>query len=123
MYPGLGNESKVLASVGAVGYQQPTHHPVAQVGAHAILVGRAVIPRMGQNQAAPLVQRKGDRLKRLAFPGEILAYHRDVVTAHWVKSHDQHDVVSHGRSLPARTQNSARSATAADPGTLIRLRR
>jgi hypothetical protein len=68
--------------------------------------------------------------QRLAFPGEILAHHRDVVTAHRVKSHDQHDVVRHSRSPPARTQKNARTAPdavaqepftrlgAVDPGTL-----
>jgi hypothetical protein len=36
------------------------------------LVGLAVIPRTGQHQTAPLIQRQGDRLKRLAFPGRSL---------------------------------------------------
>src|SRR5258707_13503703 len=55
---------------------------------------------MGKRRAHPAVRGRGDPLKRLAFPGEILAYPRDVLTAHRVESHGQHDVVSHTRSPP-----------------------
>jgi hypothetical protein len=47
-------------------------HHVGQVDDHAILVGLAVIPRTGQDQTALLVQRTGDRLKRLEFRAEVL---------------------------------------------------
>jgi hypothetical protein len=106
---------QVLARRRTVCLRHPHRYHVGQVDDHAILAGLAVIPRTGQHQAAPLVQRAGDRLKRLAFAGEIRAYHGDVFTAHRVKSQDQHDVVRHRRSLPARTRKNARPAPGAVP--------
>jgi len=78
----------------------------------------AAISGMGQDQAAPLVQRLSDGPKRLALPAKILRYHGDVFTAHRVKSHDQHDVVRHSRHLPARIQTTGRpGAVAREPSS------
>src|SRR5258706_9136043 len=102
---GWASLSQVLAGRRAVCPRHPHRYHVSQVDDHAILVCLAVIPGMVQNQAAPLVQRTGDRLKCLVVAGEILRYHGDVFTAYRVKSHDQHDVVRHGRSLPSREKS------------------
>jgi hypothetical protein len=81
---GRARLSQILARRRSVCPRHPHRHHVGQVDDDAILVVLAVIPRTGQDQTAPLVQRPGDRLKRLTFPGEILADHGDVVTAHRV---------------------------------------
>src|SRR6266542_1881190 len=82
--PWLDRLSQVLAGRRTVCLRHPYRYHVRQVDGHAVLVGLAVTPRMGQDQTAPLVQRTGDRFKRLAFPGKILGYHGDVFTAHRV---------------------------------------
>src|SRR2546430_3561237 len=106
--PSLGQLSQVLARRRTVCLRHPHRYHVGQVDDYAILVGLAVISGMGQDQAAPFVQRAGDGLKRLAFPGKVLRYHGDVFPAHRVKSYDQHDVVRHSRNLPARIRKTAR---------------
>src|SRR6266436_6426508 len=108
--PSLGQLSQVLARRRTVCLRHPHRYHVGQVDDHAILVGLAVISRMGQNQAAPFVQRLSDGLNRLALPGKVLRYYVDVFTAHRVKSHDRHDVVRHSRYLPASTPKPARCA-------------
>src|SRR5713101_5930260 len=67
---GPGQLSQVLAGRRAVGLRHPNRYHVGQVDDHAALARLAVIPRMTQNQTEPLVQRTGDRLKCLVFPGE-----------------------------------------------------
>src|SRR6185437_13210795 len=85
----------------------PHRYHVGQVDDHAAVAGLAVISGLGQDQAAPVVQRLSDGLKRLALPAKILRYHRNVFTADRVKSHDQHDGVRHRWYLPARIQKTA----------------
>ena len=70
--PWLGQLSRVLARRHTFCLRHQHRYHVGQVDEHAILIGLAVIPRMGQYQTAPLIQRQGDRLKRLAFPGKSL---------------------------------------------------
>jgi len=122
--PSLDQPSQVLAGRRTVCLRHPHRYHVGQVDDHTTLVGLAVISRMGQDQAAPLVQRAGDGLKRLAFPGKVLRYHGDVFTAHRVKSHDQHDVVRHSWYLPARIQKTAWPGAVArvDAATVRRFR-
>src|SRR6266571_8661919 len=116
--PSPGQLSHVLARRCTVCLRHPHRYHVGQVDDHATLAGLAVISGLGQDQAAPVVQRLSDGLKRLALPAEVLRYHRDVFTADRVKSHDQHDVVRHSRYLPARIQKTAWPGRG--PGALIR---
>jgi hypothetical protein len=60
----LGQLLQVLAGRLTVCRRHPHRYHVGQVDDHAILVGLAGISRMGQDQAAPFVQRLSDGLKR-----------------------------------------------------------
>ena len=116
LYPPPGRLSHVLAGRRTVCLRHPHRYHVGQVDDHAAVAGLAAISGLGQDQAAPSVQRLSDGLKRLALPAKILRYHGDVFTAHRMKSHDQHDVVRHNRYLPARIQKTARpGAVAREP--------
>jgi hypothetical protein len=97
---------QALARRGAVRLRQSHRYPVGQVDDHAIFVGRAVVPGTCQDQAAPGVSGLSDRLKRLALRPKIFAYHVEVLTVHWMKSHDQYDVA--GRLGPSRQEAAGR---------------
>jgi hypothetical protein len=62
-------QSQVLPRRHAVCLRHPDRYHVGEVDDHAILVGLAVIPRMGQDQAALLVQRCSVVGWRRAQPG------------------------------------------------------
>jgi fatty acid desaturase len=74
---GPGQLSQVLARRRAVCLRHPHRDHVGQVDDHAAVAGLAALSGMGQDQAAPFVQRLSDSLKRLTLPAKIFRHHGD----------------------------------------------
>jgi hypothetical protein len=71
---------------------------------------------MGQDQAAPLIQRLRDGLKRLELPAKVLGYYGDVSTAHRVNRMISTMLSGTVGTSPARIQKTARYAERCGPG-------